>query len=124
MLVERLGFEEASDRAGYQESGEFDKDGEFGETGDLTKVRWKDLDLREVRKRGVSEMRRIRRKRRIWRNWRFDVSSPERHRFEGASKTEGYQKSGEYKFEENNEFGKTGDFTIVCRKDLDLSVRG
>ena len=40
-------FEEASERGGYQGSGEFDENGEFGEIGDWTKFRRKDLDLRK-----------------------------------------------------------------------------
>ena len=52
MSPERLRFEEASEREGYQESGEFDKNGEFGEIGNLTKFRQKDLDLRKRAKEG------------------------------------------------------------------------
>ena len=87
-MLERLRFEGTSKRGGYQESGEFD------EIGDLTKVLLRDLDLRERAKGGLSGKRR---------NWRFDESSPERLRFEGASKRGGYEESGE--FDENGEFG-------------------
>ena len=45
MWPERLRFEEASERGGYQESSEFDENGDFGEIDDLTKCRRKDLDF-------------------------------------------------------------------------------
>ena len=49
---ERLIFEGASERGGYQESSEFDENGEIGKIGDLTKFRRKDLYLRERAKEG------------------------------------------------------------------------
>ena len=49
---ERLRSEEASERGGHQQSGEFDENGELGEIGDLTKVCRKHLDLRERAKEG------------------------------------------------------------------------
>ena len=50
---ERLRFEEASEKRGYQlKSDEFDKNGKLGEIGNLMKFCRKDLDLREQAKDG------------------------------------------------------------------------
>ena len=67
-----LRFERASERGGYPASGEFDQNGEFGKSDNLTTFRRKDLDFRLLAKEGGTGMRRIPRKWRIWRKRRFD----------------------------------------------------
>ena len=52
-----LDLREQVKEGGYQESSEFDENGEFGEIGDLTKFHQKNLDLRErAKERGIRKV--------------------------------------------------------------------
>ena len=50
-----LRFERASERGGYPASGEFDQNGEFGKSDNLTTFRRKDLDFSRLAKEGELE---------------------------------------------------------------------
>ena len=50
--MERLRFQGATERGGYQKSDKFDENGEFGESGDLTKFLPERLRFKQASKRG------------------------------------------------------------------------
>ena len=61
-------------KRGDPESGEFDENGGFGKTDDLTTFRHKNLGWRQGVKEWGTGKRQVRRKWRIWRKGRFDDS--------------------------------------------------